>query len=629
MRIARSFILGALLCVASAAFAQNNEPSISQSHDELLNRFAEILDASNIPGTQIALIEDGELSLTYSYGVSNVATGTPVTDETVFRAGSISKSFVSVAVMMAQEEGLLMLDASIAQIVPDVEFANAWEDDNPVTIAHVLEHTAGFYDLTLEDFIKSNPNISLEQGLAENPTTRVSRWSPGTYYSYTNSGPAIAAHALERVRDTSFDDLLRDTILRPLGMDVSDLRLTPRIEAQLSQSFENDGVTPVSYHHLLMRPSGTLNTTATELAQFVRMLINRGELDGRRYLTPQSVERMERSETLEAIDFYGLEITYGPGNNPQSTEKLVFRGHDGQIDGFLAYYAYSEELRAGVIILSNSTLYSARQGLIDAATDYLTRNFEPDLPAPYDVDDAELEGYAGFYVVRTPRWRRDHVLAPFEIPLRVSFEPETGLVVEGLPHIPNGEHTMRLPERAESSFARALGSDYRRELRYATVTFVQLSPWHVFQRIVFGLGTGLGAAMALGYAFVFIPIGIIRRLLRQADPDKRNGPQFMRTTTVLAGLCVAGIGVAFAYAISLHYLELDFIATITPFSLFLFSLSILAPLFALTGLWISITGDGTESWWKRSYFITANALILFGSAWLSQYGWIGLKTWTF
>ena len=630
MIIARMAVLMALLIAQISAMAQEisvEEDAPPQTHAELEASFTNILNESNIPGAQIVLIENGDVSLSYNYGVSNIGQGTPVTDETVFRAGSISKSFIGVAVMMAQEEGLLSLDMPIAEATPDVEFANGWERDNPVTIAHVLEHTAGFYDITLAELIMSEPDMSIVEGLALNPYTRVSRWSPGTYSSYANSGPPIAAHAVELFRNTNYDDLLRDTILRPLGMSVSDLRLTPEVAARITESYQGTDLDPVPYGHIIIRPSGALNTTATELAQFVRMMINRGELNGTRFLTPASVERIERSETLQAATYHGLQPTYGFGNDAQFTERMAFRGHGGGIDGFIAIYIYSAELRSGAVIMINNAVGRDMQALLNAASGYLTRNHDPVLPDVYPVPPEELAAYAGYYVDSTPRSGFARLVSTFSPPTVASYDAVNGFVVAGTPRVPDGEYTMRRAHQAESSFARAQDRSYRRELRYANFTLVQISLPQLILRLGLSYGVGVGALMALLYGFIFTPIGFVRNALKRDDMTIGQGPKYMRLTALLSGLSVAGVLAIGFYASSLHYLDLTAIATMGPLSLSLFTLTLLAPAFAAMGLWVAITGSGETDWWKRSYFILANGLILAGLIWLSQFGWFGLKTW--
>ncbi len=621
--------LSLLLALAPTHAQEGVVSDVPHTHDQLTRALDDALAASGIPGAQIALIENGEVSLSYTYGIADREAGTPVTTETVFRAGSISKSFVGVAMMMAVEDGLLTLETPITEAAPDVQFINPWEDIEPLTLAHALEHTAGFYDIALREFLISDPISSVSDGLAVNPRNRISRWRPGTYMSYSNSGPPIAARALEIVRGQDYDSLLRETVLRPLGMGVSDLQLTPEVERRLSRSYTESLDEPIPYFHILMRPSGAFNTTALELAEFVRMLIGRGQVDGVRLLSPASVARLERAETLEAIEFYGLDQTYGLGNSPVYAETLVMRGHGGAIDGFLADYAYAAELGGGYVILVNSDNGAAAQSVETLLQDYLLRDYEPQLPPVHPVDESELEQYAGFYVSRTARGRFEEALAPFASMTRAAYSGETGLRVAGVRRIPNGEHTMRRAERAGTSFARAYGNTYRRELRYATSTLVQLPLWEVVARIAIPLGLAVGAVMALGYEIFRIPLFFIRKARGRPRPPRQRGPRGLRSLAVLSSFSLIALVFIFFDLTQRHYTRLHELSEVTPLTMGIFALTIAVPVFAALGLLTALASPGEAGWGKRGYHIVATGLILIACVWLAQWGWIGLRVWTF
>jgi CubicO group peptidase (beta-lactamase class C family) len=629
-RLALATVAATLLVVGGAALAQDEVSTVApQTRSELINALDDVLEASPIPGAQIVLIEDGEVSLSYTFGVSNREAETPVTQNTVFRAGSISKSFIGVALMMAAEDGLLSLDMRVADAAPDVEFINPWEDTDPLTLAHVMEHTAGFYDISLQEFLMNDPGITIAEGLAINPRNRISRWRPGTYQSYANSGPPIAAHALELVRDQDYDTILRESVLRPLGMEGSDLQLTRAVERRISNSYTESLDGPVPYFHILMRPSGALNTTALELSQFVRMLIGRGAVDGVRLLSPESVDRIERSETLEAVQFYGLDATYGLGNGPVYHDSLVFRGHGGSIDAFNATYAYAPELRDGYVIMLNGDDSRAAQTLAETLANYILRDFEPDLPTPYDVDQDELAAYAGYYYSRTPRGRFDEAMQAFASPTRATYSADTGLVVAGAPRVPSGEYTMRRLERAESSFVRALDRTYRHELRYSSITYIQAPFWQYLLRLLLPIGIAVGAAMALGYEILRIPLFVFRVIRKKPTPPKRRGPPLLRPLAILSGLSVAAIAYLFYDVGQMHYTQMAQVASLSPLTLAIFTLTIAAPFFAAVGLWTAVLSEGEAGPGKRGYHILAMSLILAGWLWLSQWGWIGLQVWTF
>ena len=618
----------AFLIAAQASWAQD-EGEVPQTTGELVEAFDQALSESEIPGAQVAIIENGRVTLSYTYGVADRDAGTRVTERTVFRAGSISKSVVGVALMMAVEDGLLTLDTPLAIATPDVAFFNGWEETTPLTLAHVMEHTAGFYDISMQEFLISDPDMSIAEGLAVNPANRISRWRPGTYASYANSGPPIAAHAVELARGESFDAIARETLLRPLGMRVSDFQLTRNVERRLSRSYSEGVDDPIPYFHILMRPSGALNTTALELSRFVRMLIGRGELDGVRLLSPESVDRIERSETLEAIEFYGFDQTYGLGNGPVFADTLIMRGHGGAIDGFLAQYAYAADEGFGYVIMANGDDGAGVQALTDLAQGFVLRGYEPALPDPHAVDEIELEAYAGMYVSRTPRNRFAEAMTPFQLGTRASYAPETGFVVAGVPRIPNGEHTMRQPQRAGTSFARALDSTYQRELRYSLSAIVQLSTWDYALRIGMIAALFGGAIMALGYEVFRIPLFAVRKVRGKPRPPRRVGPRGLRSLAVLSAFSLGAMVFLFYDVSQRHYTQLQELAVVSPLTMGIFALTIAVPTFAALGFLTAAASPGEAGWGKRGYHLAATGLILAASLWFAQWGWIGLKVWTF
>ena len=125
----------------------------------------------------------------------------------------------------------------------------------------------------------------LAEGLAFHPHSRVSRWQPGTLTSYSNSGSSIAAYVVEKITGKDFKDYVREHVFDPLGMESSTFHV-PRDAALMAKGYEADGVREANYDHIIMRPSGSLNTSSREMARYLRMMINRGTLDGVRLLVP-------------------------------------------------------------------------------------------------------------------------------------------------------------------------------------------------------------------------------------------------------------------------------------------------------------------------------------------------------
>ena len=132
------FLVALVAWNSTVASSQEALPSLVESLPDLEARFNSLLAESLVPGAQAVIIEDGEVVMSYIYGLADVEKRIPVTEETIFRAGSVSKSFLGVAIVAAVEEGVLDLETPVAQITPDVGFSNPWEASDPVRLVHVL-----------------------------------------------------------------------------------------------------------------------------------------------------------------------------------------------------------------------------------------------------------------------------------------------------------------------------------------------------------------------------------------------------------------------------------------------------------------------------------------------------------
>jgi CubicO group peptidase (beta-lactamase class C family) len=370
--------------------------------DELRASIAAILARERVPGAGIALVEGDRIVWTGGVGVADLSTGRPVTADTLFRVGSITKSVVALAFVRLAEQGRLDLRASVSDLAPELAIGNRWAAEQPITVSHLLEHTAGFDDMHPNEFhgplaIEAMP---LADALARNPRSRVARWYPGSRFSYANPGYTVAAYLLEKITGRSYEDVVTRQVLAPLGMSGAALRLTPEVDARLARGYA-DGDQPV-YRALYHRPAGNLMASPRDIAALVKLGLSRGRVGGAPLISPPGMARIERGETvrLDAGD-----ASYGLGNVGDVTERALIRGHDGGIGGFISSYGYLPGCGVGYVLLLNasrslSALLEIRHLLIE----YLLAGVSvPPPPAPVPVTDAELRRWAGTYHHAAPR----------------------------------------------------------------------------------------------------------------------------------------------------------------------------------------------------------------------------------
>ena len=324
--------------------------------DEFKAAVQQVLDDTRVPGAGLALVRLNGVEWAGGVGFADRDARTPVTADTHFRAGSISKTFVAAALVQLYEDGEIDINTPIAELAPEIDIDNAWQIEEPVRLIHLLEHTAGFDDMHFNELYNvSHPaDLPLQEVLGLNPASRVVRWKPGTRMSYSNPGYGVAGYVIEKVTGQKYEDRIEQEIFRPTGMTSSSFRLTEADHASLAKGYESPSGPPVPYSQIYLRPAGNLHTTPADLGKFVHLLLNWGETADDLVIDPEYLSNMEHPRTTLASRA-GLHSGYGTGLLHFFVGGFPMLGHNGGIQGFTAQFAYSTTRDAGYVVLLNST----------------------------------------------------------------------------------------------------------------------------------------------------------------------------------------------------------------------------------------------------------------------------------
>jgi CubicO group peptidase (beta-lactamase class C family) len=611
----------AAFLVTSATFADDAKaPATIRQLDA---RLGEMFRQGKIPGTSVAIIENGNVTFAKGYGFADVANKIPATADTPFRAGSISKSFTSIAIMTLVEQHKLSLDAKLADFAPEVHFVNPWEKTNPVRLANLLEHTTGWPDISTRVLAKDEKTWSVLQGVQFASSEFVSRWAPGRFTVYNNAGPAVAALALEKASGKPYDDFMRDNVMRPMGMATADYELSPYLASHISKSYAPDG-SESPYENIVLRPAGSLNVSARELAQLARLYLGEGFVDGHRILSPQSVARIERSETnLAAKD--GFIQAYALGNAIFPDSGPTFRGHNGSIDSFTSVMGYNRRCNCGYVMMANGG-----EG-VDFATPvahmvqtYLTRGTKM-APTPLvKLDAAALRRYAGFYRVITPP---NNLLRPYvEILNFTRVQADGGKLSNGAllgsssDYFPVSAHVFRRLDREDPGLA--FVEDGGHIYKLSAFNASRMEPLWLVGAIVLVLGMCLlGAVIGILMLIPWIVFAVRGQLTHR-------GGLFMRMAPLLS---TAALGVTMALPLmvvtSSSEGAVHRLAEIGPYSLTILGASILFPLLAPAGLVLALRNDDARGIVR--IYVALNSLALMTAAgYLACVGWIPMCSWT-
>ncbi|HUQ86038.1 MAG TPA: serine hydrolase domain-containing protein, partial [Vicinamibacterales bacterium] len=145
----RSLVVAALtasVCVAITAQATDHDPW-PKTVEDFRTAVQSVLSDTGVPGAGLALVRTSGVEWAGGVGLADRDRKTPVTADTHFRAGSISKSFIASALVQMYLDDEIELDAPVSEIAPEIRIDNAWEPAHPVRVIHLLQHTAGFDDM--------------------------------------------------------------------------------------------------------------------------------------------------------------------------------------------------------------------------------------------------------------------------------------------------------------------------------------------------------------------------------------------------------------------------------------------------------------------------------------------------
>ena len=278
--------------------------------------------------------KDGVLSVSI-VGYSDVEAKKPMPEDAMFWIASQSKPMTATAFMMLVDEGKVSLDDPVEKYLPEFKgqmvIAEKDDDhvllekpDHPITIREVLSHVSGlpFKSAMEEPTLDALPLHLAVRSYATAPLAT----EPGTHYQYSNAGINTAARILEVVSGMKYEDFLKQRLFDPLGM--TDTTFWPSEEqvARLAKSYRpdkaKDGLEEFQFAQMkaplpdrttrFPMPAGGLFSTAKDTAQFCRMMLNGGELDGRRYISEASFEELTTKQTPDSIkNEYGLGYAIG------------------------------------------------------------------------------------------------------------------------------------------------------------------------------------------------------------------------------------------------------------------------------------------------------------------------------
>lgn len=370
MKHARLIILLAYgLSTSTCLFAQRENP-------ELDHYLLKKMEKAGRIGMQAAYISNGELSWRGSYGVKTFQTNDRVNDSTLFMTASISKPVTALALMKLYDERKLGLDDDINDYLP-FNVRNPNFPDDKITFRMLLSHVSSIRDhwpilelgytidnggdspLSLEDHIKS---YLLEGGAYYNPEKNFYAMAPGQEEKYSNVGFGLIGYLVERISGKPFNEYMKEEIFLPLKMNNTYWFLSEIPHANIATPHnmpykETDfkGTQVLKHFGYPGYPSGQLRTTVSDYAQYLKMMINEGKVEGKSFLSKETIAEFLRVQYPEADKWQAISWNYN------EFESFIYNllmprvpSHTGLDPGMSTVVCFDPETRTGVLVFSNS-----------------------------------------------------------------------------------------------------------------------------------------------------------------------------------------------------------------------------------------------------------------------------------
>lgn len=314
------------------------------------------LERDRVPGAAVGIVRDQDLVWNMGFGYADLASDRAMDSDTLFRCGSITKTFTATAIMQLRDDGKLRLDDPIVRYLPEFAAVKARSGAaDEVTFRRLLTHTSGLSGEGPDNGWERLEFPPIEEMIAALPRTEI-LIEPETQYKYSNLGFALMGEVIARISGMPYASYIQRNILQPLGMNGSGFALTDAMRSRMATGYTIrwlEGEPPVAPHPPLRGwdAAGSLYSSVNDLARWISLQFRtkaeaRG---GAQVLKGASLTKMHRAQFMEPNWAAG----YGLGWRADRRGENVYHHHSGGIHGFLTKITFNKLHRIGTIVLTN------------------------------------------------------------------------------------------------------------------------------------------------------------------------------------------------------------------------------------------------------------------------------------
>jgi CubicO group peptidase (beta-lactamase class C family) len=395
------FVLTVIAFLSSAAWAQvPDKAKVVAGADRAFEKFTKAYVAP-APGCAAAVSLNGEVVFEKAFGLAELEHNVPNTPQTIFESGSVAKQFTAASLVLLQQDGKLSIDDPVRKYIPELPDYGV-----PLTIRHLLNHTSGLRDwgtvMSLTGAGRGDRVITQDLALDVITHQRALDFTPGSEYSYSNSGYNLAAIIVERVSKQKFAAFVEERLFKPIGMKNSSWRDDyQRVVPGRAQAYSRQGNGPWRLNMPFMNVygNGGMLTTVGDWMKWNAMLDSQA-------LSAPLVNALETRGVLND----GRKIVYALGLEVDTYKGMKDVSHGGATAGYQTFLARYPDNKVSVGVMCNGTSPSAG-GMAASITDEIFGPYpETAKTEPAKVSEDELKKFVGVW-----RNEKTHLPARFVV----------------------------------------------------------------------------------------------------------------------------------------------------------------------------------------------------------------------
>ena len=339
-------------CNRSDSFEQGDYSSLKKYMTRFIN---EKMKKNQIIGLSLALVDDQKIVWTEGFGFADKENKIQATDKTVYKTGSISKLFTAVAALKLASQNMIDLNKPIKTYIPNFHIKSRFKNSDPITIHHLMTHHSGIPLVQYSSLQESNQKKLSD--IIEELNSIYSVFPPNYKYLYSNLGVDLLGLVVEKVSGMNFNEFMKQHVFQDLDMNYSSFEEIKENHKLLSKEYQQGKPVP-PFHWPRVWPSGSLYSSAEDIANFIKMILAHGRIKEHQFLEAILVDSMLSPQNKEIPLDFNFEIGLNWFINHTQHSSLHYSGkvcsHEGGAGATTSSIVILPDHQLGVIVLNNS-----------------------------------------------------------------------------------------------------------------------------------------------------------------------------------------------------------------------------------------------------------------------------------